>query len=155
MKKNTLSEQLITERIKLFKYQVEKTKSIKEHETVFDNNDSLYSIAYNHKYNYSGDIQRDIDKVFYSVSKTYKVDIEDIIGTSRKLNVIRARHVIAFILYQFLPLTFRSIGLAIGKKDHSTIRHAVFKIADMIKYYLHFRKDILTILIRLKFIKDI
>ncbi len=152
--KITLSEQLKTERIKLFKYQVQKTKSIKEHSTVFDNNDSLYSIAYTHKCNYTGDIQLDIDKVFYHVGMYYKVDIDDVLGTSRKLQVIKARHVIAFILYQFLPLTLESVGLAIGKRDHSTIRHAVFKIADMIKYYMHFRKDILTILTRLKFIKD-
>lgn len=154
MIKKTLSEQLKLERQKLFKYQIAKSKSIKVYDTVFDNSDALYSIAYKHRNNYRGNIKIDINNVISVVCKKYKLNKSDVIGTCRKSDIIHARHIAIFILYQFLPVSLKHIGRIMSNRDHSTIRHAVFKVADIVKIYPYIRKDLQTILKHLQFIKD-
>jgi chromosomal replication initiation ATPase DnaA len=155
MTKLKLSEQLKIEREKLMKYQVCKTKNITLPDTVYDNSNELYSIAHNHRTSYRGFTALEIPKVLQEVSTTYGIGINGILSKSRKGNIIQARHVIAFILYQFLPLSLYDVAKYINIRDHSTIRHAVLKIANMIKYYPDSKKDIIKILTRLEYIKDV
>lgn len=57
----------------------------------------------------------------------------ELIGSSRKAPLTAARHTAMYLLYNDLQLPYEQVGRLFGGRDHTTVIHAVEKIADKIK----------------------
>lgn len=64
------------------------------------------------------------DRILSTVSDYYKVSKKDIIGKSRKKEIVSARHVGIYLTRQILGLSYSEIGKIFGSRDHSTIMSA-------------------------------
>ena len=77
--------------------------------------------------------------ILYAVSTVTGISYEDITSAKRSREIVIARHMAIWFLYQ-KGLTFQKIGKLIGNRDHSTIVCA----RDRIKNYLEI-KDTLVV----------
>lgn len=57
----------------------------------------------------------------------------ELTGASRKAPLTAARHTAMYLLYNDLGLPYEQVGRLFGGRDHTTIIHAVEKIADKLK----------------------
>ncbi|MGE3062165.1 MAG: chromosomal replication initiator protein DnaA [bacterium] len=84
------------------------------------------------------------DSVFYSkkimpadilktVSEYYKIPESQITGKKRTASLVIPRQISAFLMKKFTQLSLKEIAEKLGKKDHSTIIHAVKKIEELSK----------------------
>ncbi|ADE19876.1 chromosomal replication initiator protein DnaA [Mycoplasma crocodyli MP145] len=67
------------------------------------------------------------DTILDAVSKYYKIPKKDMLGKTRKKEVIIARHIAMSLIKMHLKLTLEEIG-KIFNKDHSTVINAIRKI---------------------------
>lgn len=67
------------------------------------------------------------------VADYYGLDRESLIGTRRMAKTIMARHMAMYLCRTSLNMSYPSIGGAFGGRDHTTIIHAVRRIAKMIR----------------------
>lgn len=65
-----------------------------------------------------------------TVSSFYGVDIQAILGKSRKKELVLPRQIIMFLMREELQASFPQIGQELGGKDHTTAMHSVQKIAN-------------------------
>lgn len=63
-------------------------------------------------------------------ARYFKISIIDLISDRRAANLVRARHVAIFLAKEMLPWSLPKIGRAFGKRDHTTVLHAVRRIGD-------------------------
>lgn len=63
------------------------------------------------------------EKVLKSVQKFYHIPIDDLIGKKRNKEVIKPRHIVMYILYNVVGMSYPEIGKELGGKNHSTIMH--------------------------------
>ena len=64
------------------------------------------------------------DRILGTVSGYYKISKKDIIGKSRKREIVSARHVGIYLTREILGISYAQIGKAFGGRDHSTIMSA-------------------------------
>lgn len=83
-----------------------------------------------------------IEKVKTVVSSYFNVSVRDIIGTSRKQEIVYVRMVTIYLLRTVLNLPLKKIGELLGGRDHATIAHAVDKIANQIETDPSVKQDI-------------
>lgn len=57
----------------------------------------------------------------------------ELLGESRRAPLVAARHTAMYLLYKDLGLPFEQVGRLFGGRDHTTVIHAVEKIAGKIK----------------------
>ena len=72
-----------------------------------------------------------VTDILRAVSKFYGVDVTDIKSARRHVGVIRPRHVAMRIARDMTYLSLPEIGRRMGRRDHSTVHHAVEKIARL------------------------
>jgi len=72
------------------------------------------------------------EKIKSSVCKYYGVSEKEIISRSRVRHVVSARHMICYFARLYTNLTLKETSKLIGKRDHTTVIHAVGKINDQI-----------------------
>nr|WP_307916811.1 helix-turn-helix domain-containing protein [Mycoplasmopsis bovis] len=68
------------------------------------------------------------DVIIEYVAKYYKLSRSEILGKSRRKDVVLARHIAIWIVKKQLDLSLEQIGKFFGNRDHSTIINAVRKI---------------------------
>lgn len=68
------------------------------------------------------------DVIIEYVAKYYKLSRSEILGKSRRKDVVLARHIAIWIVKKQLDLSLEQIGRFFGNRDHSTIINAVRKI---------------------------
>lgn len=61
-----------------------------------------------------------------------KIKLKDIRQDNRKKQVVLARHLIMYLLKTINNLAYEDIARLLGKKDHTTVMHAVSKIINQI-----------------------
>ena len=66
------------------------------------------------------------------MAKLYYVSVQDITGTSRKKEIVNARHLIMYILKQIFNMSYKEIGLLLGSRDHTTVMNGVEKTKELI-----------------------
>lgn len=64
------------------------------------------------------------DKIISSVCEYFNIDKSTLIGKKRNKELIEARHICIFLIYDMLSLPLSSIGQLIGGRDHTSIMHA-------------------------------
>ncbi len=74
-----------------------------------------------------------------TILRHYKISMEELRSKSRKADLVEARQVICYFLYQRLDISLAKIG-AIILRDHSTVLHSVKKVQEYIETYKHFRE---------------
>lgn len=57
----------------------------------------------------------------------------ELTGNSRKAPLTTARHAAMYVLYKDLDIPYEQIGMLFGGRDHTTVMHAVDKIAERLK----------------------
>ncbi|MCK5945889.1 MAG: chromosomal replication initiator protein DnaA [Mycoplasmataceae bacterium] len=67
-------------------------------------------------------------RVILVVSNYYKINKKEIIGKSRKQNVVLARHIAMWLIREINKLSYAQIGKVVGGRDHSTVLSAINKV---------------------------
>lgn len=80
-----------------------------------------------------------------TVAQYYDVSVEDIIGTSRKKELVEPRQIAMYLLREELHASFPSIGHELGGRDHTTAMHACTKISAQAEKDEKLKQDILLI----------
>ncbi len=84
-----------------------------------------------------------------SVAQYYDVAIEDLLGTSRKKELVEPRQISMYLLREELHSSFPSIGHELGGRDHTTAMHACTKIAAQANEDEKLKQDLVLIRQRL------
>lgn len=69
--------------------------------------------------------------ILTACSTMFGISIEDIIGTSRRRQLVTARHIAMYVMRDLTDLSFPAIASEFGDRDHTTVIHAVNKIKQM------------------------
>ncbi len=72
-------------------------------------------------------------EVVTKVAQYYSFKTGELTGASRKAPLIAARHTAMYLLYHELGIPYVQIGSIFGGRDHTTVIHAVEKIAEELK----------------------
>lgn len=83
-----------------------------------------------------------VEDVMNVVGPFYHVTGEDILGETRKKEIVTARSVVMYIAKQDLSMTFERIGELLGGRLHSTVMHACNKVEKAMKKDENFKRDI-------------
>jgi len=70
------------------------------------------------------------DYIIKTVSDYFEIPVADIIGHSRKQQVVEPRQVAIYFLRDLLEVSYPFIGEKLGKRDHTTILYAFEKISQ-------------------------
>ncbi len=71
--------------------------------------------------------------ILETVSASYGFTIEALIGPSRTRPLVTARQVAMYLTRELTDYSYPAIGRAFGKRDHTTVIHAVDKIAGQMQ----------------------
>ena len=95
---------------------------------------SLAKLALNESVNESSE-QEDItpDKIISAVCSYFKQSREDLLGKSKKADIVKARQICAYLLCEMLSLPLDFIGKTLGGRDHTTIMYARDKMEKLEK----------------------
>ena len=85
------------------------------------------------------------DRIIEAVSAYYNLRPHELIGDSRRKEVVRPRQIAMYILRNENGFSFPTIGHVFGGKDHTTVMHACGKVEETIKIDEVLRQDITTI----------
>lgn len=66
------------------------------------------------------------------VAEFYDIALDDLLGSCRKKNLALPRQIVMYLMREELKSSYPSIGLEIGKRDHTTAMHAHLKISNAI-----------------------
>jgi len=81
-------------------------------------------------------------QIIQAVCDYYKLDKKDLLGKSRKQELIEPRHVAIYLLRNNTSDSLPLIGKIMGGKDHSTILHSYRKIEKGVLINIDLKKDI-------------
>lgn len=76
------------------------------------------------------------------VSSYYDLSLDDLIGNSRKKELVFPRQIAMYLMREELKSSFPNIGQEIGGRDHTTAMHAVLKITSIVESDEKIRQDI-------------
>ncbi len=68
--------------------------------------------------------------IIETVTKYFNVELNDIIGTCRKKELVIPRQIIMYLMREELNASFPNIGQELGGRDHTTAMHAYSKIKN-------------------------
>lgn len=71
-------------------------------------------------------------KLLSVVSSFYDISLNDLLGTSRKKELVVPRQIAMFLMREELKASFPNIGQDIGGRDHTTAMHACLKISKLV-----------------------
>ena len=74
-----------------------------------------------------------LEDVIRRVSEVTSVSEKDIVGQSRKKELVEARQITAYLSREILGASLSSIGIYLGGRDHTTILHACKNIEEKMK----------------------
>ncbi|MFH1867147.1 MAG: chromosomal replication initiator protein DnaA [Patescibacteria group bacterium] len=68
-------------------------------------------------------------KIINVVSRYYDVKIEDLLGASRKKQLVTPRQIAMYLMRNEIKASYPTIGQELGNRDHTTAMHAYIKIS--------------------------
>lgn len=72
-------------------------------------------------------------KLISTVAKYFDYKNKELLGPSRKADLVVARHIAMYLLRETLGIQHAKVGEIMGGRDHTTVMHAVEKIQSEIK----------------------
>lgn len=88
-------------------------------------------------------------QVVAGVAQFFDVQIDDLLGGSRKKELVEPRQLAMYLLREELHSSFPSIGHELGDRDHTTAMHACEKITRQLEHDEKLKQDLLLIKQRL------
>ncbi|MFA5954273.1 MAG: chromosomal replication initiator protein DnaA [Patescibacteria group bacterium] len=79
------------------------------------------------------------------VCRYYSINHSDLLGKSRKRELVVPRQISMYLLREETQASFPSIGQEIGKRDHTTVMHAYEKIKDQLETNEKVKRDVLSL----------
>ncbi|HEY5714560.1 MAG TPA: chromosomal replication initiator protein DnaA [Candidatus Gracilibacteria bacterium] len=73
------------------------------------------------------------DDVITAVSEYFQVPATDLLGTSRKQEIVLPRQICWLLCKELLKMSLEAIGEAFGGKNHTTIMHGIKKVKELIR----------------------
>lgn len=95
------------------------------------------------------------ERIIETVSQYFRLRTQDLIGDSRRKEVVRPRQIAMYLLRSENGFSFPTIGHTFGGKDHTTVMHACGKIEDILETNEELRQDILSIRQKLHVAADV
>lgn len=83
-----------------------------------------------------------LEDILQEVAPFYHVTPEDVLGDTRKKEIVLARSVVMYIAKQDMGLTYERIGELMGGRLHSTVMHGCSKIEKAMKKDEHLKRDV-------------
>jgi chromosomal replication initiator protein len=74
-----------------------------------------------------------IDLILTAVSETTGISVTEITGDKRSRVVVDSRHLVMYLARELTDASLPKIGERIGNRDHTTVLHAVDKIAKLMR----------------------
>lgn len=71
-----------------------------------------------------------LEDILSAVTEWYDIQHDELVGRSRRKDVVHPRHVAMYLCREFTSLSLEAIGLRFGGRDHSTVSHAREKVSD-------------------------
>lgn len=71
------------------------------------------------------------DDIITIISEYFQIPATDLLGTSRKKEIVFPRQICWLLCKEILKMSFEGIGEAFGGKNHTTVMHGIKKIQDM------------------------
>ncbi len=84
-------------------------------------------------------------KVVSTVAKYFDYRNKDLLGTSRKADLVVARHIAMFLLRDTLNIQLEKVGEIMGGRDHTTVMHAVEKMEREVGKNVDIRRKVTAI----------
>ena len=88
--------------------------------------------------------------IIEAVSAFFDIDMQDIVGKSRKKELVYPRQITMYLMRQESNISYPTIGQELGGRDHTTAMHAYNKIQNEIKNNEKINQDIESIKHQLK-----
>lgn len=85
------------------------------------------------------------DRIIEAVSAYYHLRPHELIGDSRRKEVVRPRQIAMYLLRSENGFSFPTIGQSFGGKDHTTVMHACGKVEENLETDEVLRQDLTTI----------
>ncbi len=83
-----------------------------------------------------------IKKLLGVVAGFYGISLEDLLGSSRKKELVVPRQITMFLMREELKSSYPSIGQGLGGRDHTTAMHACLKISKSIENDEKIKNDV-------------
>jgi|GEM_PF-365215 len=75
----------------------------------------------------------DVLSIQKAVSAHYEIKLQELMGASRKENIVTPRHVAMYLAREMLGITTTEVAAAFGRRDHTTVLNAVRRISDLME----------------------
>lgn len=82
------------------------------------------------------------DKIIGSVCSFYKITKENLLGKSKKKELVQPRQICAYLMCEIMNIPLVSIGEAMGGRDHTTIIHSREKVSNLVKVNDRIAKEV-------------
>ncbi len=96
-------------------------------------------------------VRLEISDIQRIVAEFYGIDVRQLLGSSRKREIVSARHVAMYFCKQNTQSTLKTIGGSFGGRDHSTVIHACTAVEDRIDTDPAFREEFARVSQRVKY----
>ena len=91
----------------------------------------------------------EINEIQKTVSKYYGITLSDMISSSRKQHLVRARQMAIYMCHNLTNLSLSKIGQNFGNRDHSTVLYSCEKLKKMMASNNDIQKDFDNLKIKL------
>ncbi len=71
-----------------------------------------------------------VKKIINIVAKYYDIKIDDLLGSSRKKQLVIPRQIAMYLMRNEIKASYPTIGQELGNRDHTTAMHAFIKITN-------------------------
>jgi len=85
-----------------------------------------------------------------ATSETFGFSVEELCGPNRRRPLVTARQVSMYVFRELTDFSYPAIGREFGGRDHSTVMHAVEKIAGLMKERHQIYNQVTDLIIRIK-----
>ncbi|MFN8436764.1 MAG: chromosomal replication initiator protein DnaA [Cytophagales bacterium] len=94
-----------------------------------------------------------IDFIQKAVAESFKVSVEEMKDKTRKKEIVIARQTAMYFAKNYTNLSLKAIGYHFGKRDHTTVLHAIEAVNNMLDTDKAFKNQIADLQKRLKLSK--
>jgi chromosomal replication initiator protein len=85
-----------------------------------------------------------------ATSETFGFSVEELCGPNRRRPLVTARQVSMYVFRELTDFSYAAIGREFGGRDHSTVMHAVEKVAGLMKERHQIYNQVTDLIVRIK-----
>lgn len=83
-----------------------------------------------------------VEEIQKKVAERYNIKVSDMSSSRRLRSVARPRQIAMYLSKQLTPRSLSDIGKKFGKKDHTTVMHAIKKVEELKQTNLEFAEEL-------------